>query len=262
VSSSRSRFDGKVVFITGGASGIGEATAIAFADEGAKVVIADIQGDLAIALSKKLPDSMPIKLDVTDSDAVDKAFDNALAAYGAVNVVFNNAGINDKRQPLHETDLDNWRRVTGVDGDGFFYVLRAGIRALLQSGGGAIVNTASTAGLAGVPYITPYTYAKAGVVALTRTAAYEYAGENIRVNAVAPGTTFTPLMKSHAGSSGNGEEYLKIAENSNPIPGWIMPEDIANAVLFLASDEARRITGHTLPVEGGQLTLGVHKRGA
>jgi len=247
--------------VTGGASGIGEAISTAFADEGARVVIADIQDELAQALAEKLPGATPLHLDVSDPDAVDQAFEAVLASHGAVNVVANNAGINDKRAPLHETDNANWRRVTSVDGDGFFYVLRAGIRALLASGGGAIVNTASTAGLVGVPFISPYTYAKAGVVALTRTAAYEYAGSNIRVNAVAPGTTLTALMKSYAASGGDGEAYLKIAENSNPIPGWTLPEDIANAVLFLASDEARRITGHTLPVEGGQMTLGVIQRG-
>src|SRR5437660_1640051 len=109
-SSSRSRFEGKVVFITGGASGIGEAAAVAFANEGARVVIADLQKDLADHVAAKIPGATAIALDVADPGAVDKAFDDVLASHGAVHVVFNNAGINDKRQLLHETDLDNWRR--------------------------------------------------------------------------------------------------------------------------------------------------------
>ncbi|GAA4730373.1 SDR family oxidoreductase [Nocardioides endophyticus] len=250
------RFDGKTVVITGGGSGIGAATAARFGAEGAHVVVLDIERAAATAVAESLPDSLAICADVADPSAVEQAFDEAFDRYGRIDVIFNNAGIDDKPQPLHETDIENWSRVSRINGDGFFFVLKYGIAKLLQSGGGSVVNTASTAALSGVSNISPYTFTKTGVVGLTRSAALEYADRNIRVNCVAPGGTLTPLLESFMAAQEDPVAYREATENYNPIPGFIEPNDIADAVLFLASEQARRITGHTLPVDGGVLTVG------
>jgi len=248
----RERFVNSVIFVTGGGSGIGEAAARMFAAEGAAVAIADINAGAAIDVAASLPRAIGIPLDIADRAAVESGMARAARELGGMDVIFNNAGIDDKQQPLHETDDTNWQRIMRVNGDGFFNVLRAGVTLLLEQGGGAIVNTASTAALTAVPDISPYTFTKGGLVALTRSAALEYAGQGIRINAVAPGATLTPLLEQFIADGPDPAGMRAHMEGMAPIPGMSMPDDVAHAVLFLASYEASRITGITIPVDGGQ----------
>ena len=248
---STGRFTDKVAFVTGGASGLGAATARRLADEGARVVIADLNEAGAREVAASLPEAIGVAVDTADAAAVERAFQQALETYGRVDVVFNNAGIDGKQQRLHEMDQENWDRVTAVNGDGAFHVLKFGIQALLRSGGGAVVNTSSTAGLTAQDNISPYSFTKAGLIGLTRSAAVEYAKDGIRVNAVAPTVVLTPLVEHFIESAPDPVEMRQRMENFNPVPGMPTPEDVAGVVAFLASDEARWITGHTVPVDGG-----------
>jgi NAD(P)-dependent dehydrogenase (short-subunit alcohol dehydrogenase family) len=225
------RFEGRVAFVTGGASGLGRAAAERFAREGARVVVAD--------------------LDRSGADAVDRSFEVALDAFGQIDVIFNNAGIVGPQLPLHETTDDAWRRVMAVNADGAFHVLRRGLAAMLAGGGGAIVNTSSSTGLAGKPNMTPYSFSKAGLVGLTRAAAIEYAAHGIRVNAVAPTAVMTELVAGHIARAADPDAMRRLLETQTPLPGMPTPEDVAAVVAFLASDDARWITGHTLPIDGG-----------
>jgi NAD(P)-dependent dehydrogenase (short-subunit alcohol dehydrogenase family) len=245
------RFEGKVAFVTGGASGLGRAAAERFAREGARVVVADLNRGRAEAVAATLPDALALGVDTADGAAVDRSFEAALDAFGVVDALFNNAGIVGEQMPLHSTTDDAWRRVMAVNADGAFHVLRAGLRAMLAGSGGAIVNTSSSTGLAGKPNMTPYTFSKAGLVGLTRAAAIEYAAHGIRVNAVAPTAVMTDLVAGHIARAPDSEAMRRLLETQTPIPGMPTPEDVAAVVAFLASDEARWITGHTLPIDGG-----------
>jgi NAD(P)-dependent dehydrogenase (short-subunit alcohol dehydrogenase family) len=249
---SRSRFTNHVVLVTGGGSGIGAAAARMFGAEGARVAVADIDARSAEAVASSLPQAIAVPFDIADRRAVESGMSRAAKELGGMDVVFNNAGIDDKRQRLHETDDANWQRIMRVNGDGFFNVLRAGIALLLVNGGGSIVNTASTAALTAVADISPYTFSKGGLVALTRSAALEYASDGIRVNAVAPGATLTPLLEQFIAEGEDPAGMRARMEANSPMGGMSLPDDVANAVLFLASDEAARITGLTIPVDGGQ----------
>lgn len=245
------RFEGKVAFVTGGASGLGAATAVRLASEGARVVVADIDTDGAREVAESLPDALAVAVDTADASSVEAAVRRAVAHYGRIDVVFNNAGVTGAQLPLHELPVEDWERVRGIDGDGFFHVMKYCIAQMLKTGGGSIVNTSSTAGLTGQQNISPYTFAKAGVIGLTRGAAIEYAALGIRVNAIAPTAVWTPLVERFARTAPDPEAMRAALENYNPMPGSPSPEDVAAAVAFLASDEARFITGHTLPIDGG-----------
>jgi NAD(P)-dependent dehydrogenase (short-subunit alcohol dehydrogenase family) len=237
--------------VTGAGSGLGRAAAERLASEGATVVVADIDSDSASTVASTLPGSTPLTVDVSDPRAVDEAFRQLVAQHGRVDVIVNNAGIVGPQLPLHETDDDSWAAVMAVNATGAFHVLRSGIPPMLAAGGGAIVNMASSTALAGKPNLTPYTFAKAGLVGLTRSAAIEYAAHGIRVNAVAPTAVMTELVKAHIANAPDPEHTRAVIESQTPIPGLPAPEDVAAAVAFLASDDARWITGHVLPVDGG-----------
>jgi NAD(P)-dependent dehydrogenase (short-subunit alcohol dehydrogenase family) len=245
------RFDGKVAFVTGGASGLGAAAAERFASEGARVAVADIDSDGARQVAAALPDGFAVAVDTADAASVQAAVRAAVDHYGRIDVVFNNAGIAGAQLPLHELPVADWQQVRSIDGDGIFYVMKYCITEMLTTGGGAIVNTSSTAGLTGQQNISPYTFSKAGIVGLTRSAAIEYAGSNIRVNAIAPTVVWTPLVERFAQTAPDPAAMRAAMENYNPMPGIPQAEDVAAVVAFLASDEARWITGHTLPIDGG-----------
>lgn len=245
------RFDGKSVYVTGGASGLGAATARRFAEEGAKVVIADVDESGAQAVADELPDAMAVHVDTSDAASVEQSIEATVDRYDRIDVIFNNAGISGEQRPIHESSVENWEQVTSVNGDGVFYVLKYGIEAMLQTGGGAIVNTSSTNGLVGIPNIAPYTFTKWGAIGLTKSAAIEYAEKGIRVNAVAPTVVRTPLVEKFIEEAEDPEEMAEQMENFNPMPGMPVPEDVAAAVTFLASEEARFITGHVIPIDGG-----------
>ncbi|SCF38183.1 NAD(P)-dependent dehydrogenase, short-chain alcohol dehydrogenase family [Micromonospora viridifaciens] len=245
------RFQDKVVFITGGASGLGAATARRFAAEGARVVIADIDAEGAERAAADLPDAYAVIVDTGDATSVERGIADAVRRYDRIDVIFNNAGIDGQQQPLHEMDVANWERVRRVNGDGMFFVLRYGIAAMLAGGGGAIVNTSSTTALAAQENISPYTFTKAGIIGLTRSAAIEYAARGIRVNAIAPTVVMTPLVEHFIDSAPDPAQMRRQMEAFNPKPGIPNPDDVAGVVLFLASDDAAWITGHTIPIDGG-----------
>ncbi|HEY3260251.1 MAG TPA: SDR family NAD(P)-dependent oxidoreductase [Pseudonocardiaceae bacterium] len=245
------RFEGKVAFITGGASGLGEAAARRFDAEGAAVAVADINYERAGEVAKELRDGLAVEVDTSDAASVERAVAATVERFGRIDVVFNNAGITGEQKPIHELPVADWDRVRAINGDGVFYVMKYTIEAMLRTGGGTIVNTSSTAGLTGQPNISQYTFAKAGIVGLTRAAAIEYAKQNIRVNAIAPTVVRTPLVENFANTAPDPEAMWETLLSYNPMPGMPTPADVAAAVAFLASDEARFITGHTLPIDGG-----------
>ncbi|MNR75237.1 Levodione reductase [compost metagenome] len=245
------RFEGKVAYVTGGASGLGAATAKRLAEEGAAVVVADVNEEGAKALAATLPDALALRVDTGDAEAVERSIAAAVERYGKIDLIFNNAGISGEQLRIHESSVENWQRVTRINGDGVFYVLKYGIAAMLKTGGGAIVNTSSTNGLIGIPNIPPYTFTKWGVIGITKSAAIEYAKDGIRVNAVAPTVVRTPLVEQFIKDAADPAQMAAVMENFNPMPGMPEPRDVAAAVTFLLSDEARFITGHVIPIDGG-----------
>ncbi|MCI4064100.1 glucose 1-dehydrogenase [Micromonospora sp. R77] len=245
------RFQDKVAFVTGGASGLGAAAARRFASEGARVVIADINTEGAEQVAAGLPDAYAVTVDTGEAVSVEQGIADAMQRYGRLDVIFNNAGIDGQQQPLHEMDVENWERVRRINGDGVFFVLKYGIEALLHGGGGSVVNTSSTTALAAQENISPYTFTKAGIVGLTRSAAIEYAARNVRVNAVAPTVVMTPLVEHFIDTAPDPAQMRRQMESFNPKPGIPTPDDVAGVVAFLASDDAAWITGHTIPIDGG-----------
>ena len=235
------KLQGKVAIITGGASGIGAATAKLFADEGAKLVLVDLNEEKGRVFADELTDAIFVKADITDEEQVQKVYSQTTQKYGQVDIVFNNAGIG-KVTPTHELSYDEWRQTVNVDLDGVFLVAREAIRTFQNSGGGVIVNTASMYGWVGSPGSAAYNAAKAGVVNLTRSLGLEYADQNIRVNALCPGFIDTPIIP---------EESKQVLSDMTPMKRLGQANEMAKAVLFLASDDSSFMTGSSLIVDGG-----------
>jgi NAD(P)-dependent dehydrogenase (short-subunit alcohol dehydrogenase family) len=242
------RFDNKVVIVTGGAGEIGSATAARFAREGASVLVADtITRDRATA-RMPLPPNGPMEyaqIDVSQEEQVAQMVEAAMGRWGRLDILVANAGIGGLGA-ADQISLDDWNRVLGVNLTGVFLCIKYAVPAMRKSGGGSIVNTASVMGLVGTRGALPYTAAKGAVVNLTRSAALDHAGDGIRVNAVCPGHLEKPTTQAAAKPSRN-EELLP----EYPLGRLARPEDVANAIVFLASDEAAFITGSTLVVDGG-----------
>jgi NAD(P)-dependent dehydrogenase (short-subunit alcohol dehydrogenase family) len=246
-------FAGKVAFVTGAASGIGRAAALAFAREGASVAVADAtdQGNQETArmIEEQGGRALAVRCDVTRTDDVKTALDQTFAAFGRLDVAFNNAGVEPKQlAPTAEVDDEEWNRIIDVDLRGVFLCMKHEIPLMLAHGGGAIVNTSSGAGIIGIKGNSAYTAAKHGVIGLTRAAALDYGSLNIRVNAVCPGYIETPMMGRFAGTS---EGRAKVI-SEEPIGRMGRPEEIADAVLWLCSDAASFVVGHALVIDGGQ----------
>jgi meso-butanediol dehydrogenase / (S,S)-butanediol dehydrogenase / diacetyl reductase len=244
--------NGKAVVITGGASGLGKAMVERFAEEGSKVVVADINVEAGEQVAKTVGGSF-VYIDVTDPASVEAAVAFAVSKHGRLDVMVNNAGIDSIQAPIHESTIENWQRVIDVDLSGVFYGMKYAIAQMLRQGGerGNIVNTSSTSGLVGFQLIPPYTAAKAGVSNLTREGAIEYGPHGIRVNAVAPTATLTKMVQKIIDADADPAAFKRYLETLNPLVGMPVPEDIAAAVAFLASDDARFISGVVLPVDGG-----------
>jgi NAD(P)-dependent dehydrogenase (short-subunit alcohol dehydrogenase family) len=238
--------DGRRALVTGGASGIGLATARRFVGEGARVALVDVSPVVAEVAAELGGPAYVV--DVRDPAAVTTAVDAAARELGGLDTVFNNAGVG-WMSLLHETDDDAWSRVVRTCLDGVFHVLRAGIPHLLAAGGGSVVNTGSISGLRPAAGEGPYAAAKAAVHALTATAALEYA-PTVRINAVAPGTVVTGMTSVVAGLPA-GEKFWR---EKVPLDYLARPEEIADVVVFLCSPLARYVTGQTITVDGG-LTL-------
>ena len=252
------RLQGKVAVITGGASGIGEGTARRFVAEGAMVVIADLQTGPGEALAAELgPAARFIKTDVTSETDIAGAVDLAVSEFGRLDVMFNNAGIVGALGPIADTPADAWDRTVAVLLRGVFLGVKHAARVMIPQGSGSIISTSSTAGVMGGLGPHCYTACKHAVIGLTKSAASELAASGIRVNAISPGNTVTAMTSAMTSGDHTAIEATTQRIAASSLLGIAgMPEDIANAALYLASDEARYVSGHTLVVDAGQTTNG------
>ena len=249
--SAQLRYAGKVVLVTGGASGLGAACCDRLAGEGGRLAILDLDPvaaeRVAAPLRARGSEVLVLGCDVTDASAVEKALNGMAAHYGRIDVAVNNAGIAGVLTPVHEYPLDTWNRVLAVNLTGVFHCVRVQIPIMLRQGGGVIVNMASILGTVAFPGASAYAAAKHGVIGLTRSAALEYGPANIRVNAVCPSFIQTPLT---LGPIPPGETWDTLAA-MHALKRCARPEEIATAVAYLGSDEASYVNGAVHVVDGG-----------
>ncbi len=244
----------KVVLITGAASGIGKAAALAFAENGAKVVVADVNEKQGLSTVNEIlsagGEAIFVKCNVADADEVNNMIETTMLTYESLDVAINNAGISG--MPTRTTDVDHkdFAKVMDINCTGVFYCMQAELKVMVKQTAGVIINTASIAGLRGLPSSLPYVASKHAVVGMTKTAAMEYARQNIRINALCPVFTVTSLF--------NPEVMDQISEGLSeklkqgiPMKRFSTPQEMADAMLWLASDKASFVTGHALPVDGG-----------
>ena len=243
--------DGKRVLITGGAGGIGKATAVRFLDEGARVVILDLNEAACRRIEEELVElSGSIVADVSDADDVSRAFDELADRLGGLDVLINNAGIS-LRHSFTDISVQEWRKVMDVNLNGAFFVAQQAARRMLEGTGGVILNMGSTNGLMGYPYYADYNASKAAVIELTRTMALELA-PTVRVNAVCPGFILTPMQETEYSL-----EMQRAFANKVPLNRLGRPEDVAALFAFLASDDAPFITGQHFVIDGGEIAGGL-----
>jgi NAD(P)-dependent dehydrogenase (short-subunit alcohol dehydrogenase family) len=249
-------FNGKVALITGAASGMGLATALAFAESGASVVMADVRLDLLKAEAEKLVAAdhkvIAVECDVSDDAQVERMVERTVSEFGRLDAAFNNAGVMARIVPTADSTREEWDRVIGINLRGVWSCMKYELRQMERQGSGAIVNNASVGALTGNPGIGSYIASKHGVIGLTRTAALEYIKQGIRVNAVNPGLIDTKVGRDVV--SGNEEAYADIAK-SVPIGRAGRPEEIASAVLWLCSSGASYVVGQALTVDGGMTVV-------
>lgn len=240
-------FDGRVIIVTGGAGGIGKATAEAFSRQGGHVVIADLNDDGAKNVAKEIsdaggPEPFACQCDVSDEKSVERTVDGAISKFGRLDVVVNNAGLMVFK-PITQLDSADWIKILHVDLLGAFYFTKQAF--LKMKNGGAIVNISSVHAIETSPLVAPYAAAKSALVSLTRTSSLEGAAKNIRVNAVLPGAIDTPMLWNNPNIK-SGVEWIDKTKVGKP-------EDIADAILYLASDNARFVQGASLLADGGRL---------
>ncbi len=243
------RFTGKVVLVTGAAGGIGGAAAVAFSAEGARVAILDRTADslknTGAAVRNTGAEVLTIACDVASPEQVEAAVKQVVERFGRLDVAFNNAGVENKATPLHEIELDEWDRILGINLRGTFVCMKHEIAQMVRQGGGVVVNTSSGAGIRGVAGGASYAASKHAIIGMTKSAALDYAKQNIRVNAVLPGNIDTPMMGRFTGGD------IEKAIDLEPVGRLGKPEEIAEAVLWMASDLGGFVTGSAIVVDGG-----------
>ena len=249
------RVDGKTSIVTGGAHGIGKATAQRLAEEGASVALTDVDDEAgeaaAAAIAENGGTAQYWSLDVTDETAVQDVFAEVADTFGGIDVLVNNAGISGTDKPTHELTGEEWNEVIDVNVNGVFYCTKHAVPHMQDGGGGSIVNLSSIYGIVGAEDIPPYHASKGAVRTMTKTDALQYADDDIRVNSVHPGFIWTPLVEEFLSRGGDVEEGRKQLDERHPIGHVGEPVDIANGILFLASDESKFMTGSELVIDGG-----------
>lgn len=246
----RFNFSGKVALVTGGSSGIGRATALLFAQNGAKVVIGDINpagAETVETIKAQNGEAILVQTDVCDAPQVQNLVATAVKTFGGLHCAFNNAGVLPPMTPLADTDESTFDQTFAVDVKGVFLAMKYEIQQMLKIGGGAIVNNASIAGMIAERGISAYVAAKHAVIGLSKAAAVEYAGQGIRINAIAPGLVQTPMTKQWYDDVQTREFFVA----NTPLGRFAQPEEIAAMVLFLCSDLASFSVGQTFTVDGG-----------
>ena len=246
---------GKRILITGGASGIGAASALLLASRGAKVVIGDMAEEMGAAVAKQGQDAgnsvVFKKVDVTSGDEVRALFDFAVETLGGLDVVVNNAGLDHKPAPMHELRDDDCVRTSAVNLKGVWHCMRAAVNCMLPNGGGHVINVASIAGLRSAPMISAYSAAKHGVMGLTKSAAHEYARANIRFNAVCPSFIDTPMVRNTMATM--DERTQQATVKASPMRRLGDVNEVSAAIAWLASDESTFMNGHAFTLDGGML---------
>ena len=247
-------FENKVSVITGAGTGIGRETALRFGHEGAKVVVADLDDPAGQEVVQEIKSSRGeatfIHTDVSKSEECSHLMEETFRVFGRIDVLINNAGIYIQGSIIDISEED-WSRILEVNLDGVFFCSRHAVPHMIQSGGGSIVHVASEAGIVGIKNQIVYNVSKAAVIMMAKSMAIDLAPHNIRVNAVSPGTTETPLVKAAIEKSADPIETRKALERSRPADRLGRPEEIAAAIAFMASDEARYATGSNLVIDGG-----------
>ena len=243
------RFSDKVAFVTGAASGIGRATAVAFATEGARVAILDLTenalSETADAVRNAGAQVLTIACDVSKPKQVEAAIRQVIETFGRLDIAFNNAGVENKAAPVAEIELDEWDRILDINLRGTFVCMKHELAQMVRQGSGVIVNTSSGAGVRGVAGGASYAASKHAIIGLTKSAALDYAKQNIRVNAILPGNIETPMMDRFT----NGD--IQKAIDLEPVGRLGKPEEIAHAVLWMSADLGGFVTGAAISVDGG-----------
>lgn len=249
------RLQGKTAFITGAALGIGRATAIRFAEEGAAVALVDLRLQDAAALSDELNSqghtACAWALDVSSESDVARVMADAAARFGRLDILVNNAGIAGPDKPTDQLTEDEWDSVQAVNVKGVFFCTKHVIPHLRRAGGGSIINISSIYGLVSAPDVPPYHASKGAVTLMTKTDALIYATEKIRVNSIHPGFIWTPMVEGYLGGRGDLEAGRRAVDALHPVGHMGEPDDIAWGCVYLASDEAKFVTGATLVIDGG-----------
>ncbi len=250
------RLDGKVAIVTGGALGIGAATCAMLAREGAALAVTDVNeedgGAVAASIGENNGTARFWRLDVTDEEQVSRVFDEVAETFGKLDVLVNNAGIAGKNEPTDEIAAEDWDKVIAINVRGVFLCTKYAIAHMREAGGGSIINLSSIYGLVGAPDLPPYHASKGAVRLMTKTDALLYAKDKIRVNSVHPGYIWTPLVEDLARRSGKSiDEFRRELDSKHPIGHVGEPDDIAAGITYLASDEAKFVTGSELVIDGG-----------
>jgi NAD(P)-dependent dehydrogenase (short-subunit alcohol dehydrogenase family) len=249
------RVENKVAIVTGGALGIGKSACLLLAKEGAKVAVTDILDREGQRVVDEIKDSKGMAkfwhLDVSKEEEVRKVFADIHKTFGKINVLVNNAGISGVSKPTDEITEDEWDRVMAVNVKGVFFCTKHSIPYMRKAGGGSIINLSSIYGIVSAPDVPPYHASKGAVRIMTKTDAFLYAKDNIRVNSVHPGFIWTPMLENFLKSQGEVEAGRKMLDSLQPIGHIGGPEDIAYGIVYLASDESKFVTGSELVIDGG-----------